>query len=45
MLNDDEGAALADEQDVVANEQDIPFNNQTEMERIGAYHVEKILRG
>ena len=45
MLNDDERAALADEQDIVANEQDIPFYNQTEMERIGAYHVERILRG
>ena len=45
MLNDDERAALADEQDIVANEQDIPFYNQTEMERIGAYHVEQILRG
>ena len=44
MLNDDERAALADEQDIVANEQDIPFYNQTEMERIGAYHVEQILR-
>ena len=45
MLNDDERAALADEQDIVANEQDIPFCNQTEMERIGAYHVKQILRG
>ena len=45
MLNDDERAALADEQDIVANEQDIPFYNQTEMERIGAYLVEQILRG
>ena len=45
MLNDDERAALADEQDIVANEQDIPFYNQTEMERIRAYHVEQILRG
>ena len=45
MLNDDERAALADEQDIVANEQDIPFYNQTEMERIGAYHIEQILRG
>ena len=45
MLNDDERAALADEQDIMANEQDIPFYNQTEMERIGAYHVEQILRG
>ena len=45
MLNDDERAALADEQDIVANEQDIPFYNQNEMERIGAYHVEQILRG
>ena len=45
MLNDDERAALADEQDIVANEQDIPFYNQTEMERMGAYHVEQILRG
>ena len=45
MLNDDERAALADEQDMVANEQDIPFYNQTEMERNGAYHVEQILRG
>ena len=45
MLNDDEQAALADEQDMVANEQDIPFYNQIEMERSGAYHVEQILRG
>ena len=45
MLNDDEQAALADEQDIVANEQDIPFYNQTEMDRIGPYHVEQILRG
>ena len=45
MLNDDERAALADEQDILANEHDIPFYNQTEMERIGAYHVEQILRG
>ena len=45
MLNDDERAALADEQDIGANEQDIPFYNQTEMERIGAYHFEQILRG
>ena len=45
MLNDDERAALSDEQDIMANEQDIPFYNQTEMERIGAYHVEQILRG
>ena len=45
MLNDDEPAALADEQDIVANEQHIPFYNQIEMERIGAYHVEQILRG
>ena len=45
MLNDDERAALADEQDIVANQQDIPFYNQTEMERIGADHVEQILRG
>ena len=45
MLNDDERAALADEQDIVANEQDRPFYNQTEMERIGAYHVEQILGG
>ena len=45
MLNDDERAALVDEQDSVENEQDIPFYNQTEMERIGAYHVEPILRG
>ena len=44
MLNDGERAALADEQDIEANEQDIPFYNQTEMERIGAYHVEQILR-
>ena len=41
MLNDDEQAA---EQDIMANEQDIPFYNQTEKERIGAYHVEQILR-
>ena len=45
MLNDDERAASSDVQDIVANEQDIPFYNQTEMERIGAYHVEQILRG
>ena len=45
MLNDDEQAALAHEQDIVANEQDIPFYNQTEMERNGAYHVEQSLRG
>ena len=45
MLNDNERAVLADEQDIVANEQDIPFYNQTEMERIGAYQVEQILRG
>ena len=45
MLNNDERAALADEQDIVANEQDIPFYSQIEMERIGAYHVEQILRG
>ena len=31
MLNDDERAGLADEQDIVANEQDIPFYSQTEM--------------
>ena len=45
MLNDDERAALADEQDIMANGQDIPFYNQTKMERNGAYHVEQILRG
>ena len=45
MLNDDERAALADEQDIVANEQDIPFYNQIEMERIGPFHVQQILRG
>ena len=45
MLNDDERAAFADEHGIVANEQDIPFYNQTEMERIGAYHVVQILRG
>ena len=45
MLNDGKRAALADEQDFVANEQDIPFYNQTEMERIGAYHFKQILRG
>ena len=45
MLNDDERAALVDEEDIVANEQDIPSYNQTEMERIGAYHIEHILRG
>ena len=45
MLNDDEQAALADERDIVANEEDIPFYNPTEMEIIGAYHVEQILRG
>ena len=45
MLNVDERAALADEQDIVANEQDIPFYNQTKMERIGAYHVQQILGG
>ena len=44
MLNDDERAALADEQDIVANEHDIPFYNQTDMERFGAYQVEQILR-
>ena len=36
---------LADEQIIMTNEQDIPFYNQTEMERIGAYHVEQIPRG
>ena len=45
MLNDDDRAALADEQDIVANEQDIPFYNQTEMERKRAYHVKQIPRG
>ena len=45
MPKDDERAALADEQDIVANEQDIPFYNQTEMQRIGAYHFEQVLRG
>ena len=45
MLNDDDQAALAHEQDIVANEQDIPFYNQTEMEGIGAEDVEQILRG
>ena len=45
MLKDVERAALADDQDIVANEQDIPFYIQTEMQRIGAYHVEQILRG
>ena len=45
MLNNDERAALADEQEIVANEQHIPFYHQTEIERIGAYHVELILRG
>ena len=45
MLNDDERAALADEQDIVANEHDIPFYNQTEIGRIRASHVERILRG
>ena len=45
MLNDNERAALADEQDIVANEQDIPFYNQTQMERIEANHFEQILRG
>ena len=34
MLNDDERAALADEQDIVASEQDIPLYNQTEMEEL-----------
>ena len=29
----------------MANEQDIPFYNPTEMEKIGAYHVKKFLRG
>ena len=43
MLIDDERAALADEQDIVANEQNIPFDNQTELVGIGAYHVEQIL--
>ena len=28
----------------MANEQDIPLYNLTEMERIGAYHVEQMLR-
>ena len=45
MLNDDERAALADEQEIVTNEQEIPFYNQTEMERIGACHLEQVLRG
>ena len=45
MLNVDERAALADEQDIVGNEQDIPFYNQTEKEGPGAYQVEQILRG
>ena len=45
MLNGDERAALALEQDIVSNEQDMPFYNESEMERIGAYHVEQILRG
>ena len=45
MLNANGRAALADEQDIVANDQDIPFYNQTEMERIAAYHVGQILRG
>ena len=45
MLNDDERAVLVDEQDIVANEKDISFYNQTEMERIGAYHIKQILRG
>ena len=45
MLNDDQLAALADEQDMLANEQDIPFYNRTEMESIGAHHVKEILRG
>ena len=45
MLNDNQRAALVDERDIVANEQDIPFYNQTEMENIGAYHVEQILGG
>ena len=45
ILIDNERAAFADGQDIVANEQDIPFYNQTEMERIGAYHVQQILRG
>ena len=45
MLNDDERAALADEQDIAANEQDIPLYNWTQMEREGTYHVEQILRG
>ena len=40
MLNDEERASLANEQDIMANEQDIPFYNQAEMERSGAYHVE-----
>ena len=43
-LNDGEPPALADEQDIVANEQHLPFQNQTEMERIGPYHVQQILR-
>ena len=45
MLNDDERAAPADEQDIVGNEQDIPCYNKMEMERIAAYHVEQILTG
>ena len=39
------GTDWLNEQDIVANEQDIPFYNQTEMERIGACHVEQMLRG
>ena len=31
MLNDDERAVSAHEQDIMPNEQDIPFYNQTEM--------------
>ena len=45
MLNDDERAPLGDEQDIMANEQYISSYNEAEMERIGAYHVEQILRG
>ena len=45
MLNDDERAALADEQDIMSNEQDIPFYNEIEMERTGPYHGEQILIG
>ena len=45
MLNDDARAASADEHNIAANEQERPCYKQAEMERIGAYHVEHMLRG